>query len=54
MGIFDSNIFDCNIFDCEIVVGGDSARYYYMKPRIEHKNRKDLLLSIKNLLEALK
>lgn len=37
-----------------VTVGGDSARYYYMQPRIKRKNRKDLLLSIKKLLEALK
>jgi len=36
------------------ITGGDGARYYYMKPQIQPKNRKELLLSIKKLLEALK
>lgn len=37
------------------VAGGDSARYYYLKPRKKGDGRrKELLIQIKGLLEALK
>lgn len=35
------------------VSGGDSARYYYMK-RTPKKDKRDLLIQVKNLLTALK
>lgn len=36
------------------VVGGDSARYYYMLPQPRPKRRKELFLALIELLKALK
>jgi len=36
------------------VVGGDSARYYYMKPSLAKKDLKEMFIQVKKLLKALK
>jgi len=36
------------------VTGGDSSRYYYMQPQQLKRDKKELFLQIKNLLQALK
>lgn len=36
------------------VTGGDSARYYYMQSQLHERDRKELFLQVKSLLQALK
>lgn len=36
------------------VTGGDSARYYYMQPQQLKRDKKEVFLQVKNLLQALK
>jgi len=50
-----SNKYITQGYHASAVTGGDSARYYYLKPfKIEDTKRKDLLVQVKTLLEALK